>query len=194
MNSPKHPISCPSCPYRWAIGYFCKLLVYLILLDIKSTQHKGHDIFANSLLPDIETQVLMVCTYFTNPREHLFHIPQYTIHNKSVPISVLNGALCDIEQVLYGICEIGTSEQFVIPQLIYSKLWYFLTHSYLNELMWWTKIKCFQVNEAYWIYLHFILLGSSWQKIRGLAIMCLTHWPLGDVVINSKAWFSHCTK
>ena len=38
---------------------------------------------------------------------HLFHIPQYTIQNKNVHISVLNGALRDTEQVHCGICEIG---------------------------------------------------------------------------------------
>ena len=36
-----------------------------------------------------------------------FHIPQCTIQNRNVHISVLNGALWDMEQVHYGICEIG---------------------------------------------------------------------------------------
>ena len=38
---------------------------------------------------------------------HLFHIPQCSIQNRNVHISVLNGALCDIEQVHSEICEIG---------------------------------------------------------------------------------------
>ena len=38
---------------------------------------------------------------------HLFHIPQCTIQNRNVTISVLNGALWDMEQVHGGICEIG---------------------------------------------------------------------------------------
>ena len=38
---------------------------------------------------------------------HLFHIPQCTIQNRNVHISVLNGALWDMEQVHCGICEIG---------------------------------------------------------------------------------------
>ena len=38
---------------------------------------------------------------------HLFHIPQCPIQNRNVHISVLNGALWDMEQVHSGICEIG---------------------------------------------------------------------------------------
>ena len=36
---------------------------------------------------------------------HLFRIPQGSIQNRNVHISVLNGALWDMEQVQYGICE-----------------------------------------------------------------------------------------
>ena len=45
--------------------------------------------------------------YFTNPRMHLFHIPQCSIQNRNVNISVLNGALWDMEQVHSGICKLG---------------------------------------------------------------------------------------
>ena len=38
---------------------------------------------------------------------HLFHIPQCSIQNRNVHISVLNGALWDMEQVHSGICELG---------------------------------------------------------------------------------------
>ena len=38
---------------------------------------------------------------------HLFHILQCSIRNRNVHISVLNGALWDMEQVHLGICEIG---------------------------------------------------------------------------------------
>ena len=44
---------------------------------------------------------------FTNPRMHLFHIPQCSIQNRNVYISVLNGAFWDMEQVHSGICELG---------------------------------------------------------------------------------------
>ena len=38
---------------------------------------------------------------------HLFHIPQSSIQNRNVHISVLNGAFWDMEQVHSGICELG---------------------------------------------------------------------------------------
>ena len=38
---------------------------------------------------------------------HLSHISQFSIQNRSVHISVLNGALWDMEQVNSGICELG---------------------------------------------------------------------------------------
>ena len=41
---------------------------------------------------------------------HLFHIQQCSIQNRNVHISVLNGALWDMEQVHSGICEIGLLE------------------------------------------------------------------------------------
>ena len=37
----------------------------------------------------------------------MFHISQCSIKNRNVHIAVLNGALWDMEQVHYGICEIG---------------------------------------------------------------------------------------
>ena len=46
-------------------------------------------------------------TSFTNPRMHLFRIPQCSIQNRNVHISFLNRALWDMEQVHSGICEIG---------------------------------------------------------------------------------------
>ena len=41
---------------------------------------------------------------------HLFHIAQCSIQSRNVHISVLNGALWDMEQVHSGICEIGLSK------------------------------------------------------------------------------------
>ena len=38
---------------------------------------------------------------------HLFNIQQCTVQNKNVHISVLTGSLWDMEQVHYGICELG---------------------------------------------------------------------------------------
>ena len=50
---------------------------------------------------------------------HLLHIPQCTIQNSNVHISVLNGALWDMEQVHYGICEIGLFTALHYMCLIY---------------------------------------------------------------------------
>ena len=46
-------------------------------------------------------------TRSTNSTMQLFHIPQCSIQNGNVHISILNGAWWDIEQVHFGICEIG---------------------------------------------------------------------------------------
>ena len=37
---------------------------------------------------------------------HLAHIPQYTIQNRNVHISVVNGMLWDMRQVYCSVCEI----------------------------------------------------------------------------------------
>ena len=54
-------------------------------------------------------------TNVTSPRMHLFHIPQYSIQNRNVHISVPNGALWEMEQVHSGICELGQfyTDEFV---------------------------------------------------------------------------------
>ena len=46
-------------------------------------------------------------TNLTNPTMHQSHIPQCTIQNRNVHISVLNGAMWDMGQVHCGICEFG---------------------------------------------------------------------------------------
>ena len=56
-------------------------------------------------------------TTFTNPRMHLFHIPECSIQNRNMHISVLNGAFWDMEQVhKSGICELGQwRKKFIHP-------------------------------------------------------------------------------
>ena len=49
---------------------------------------------------------------------HLFHIPQCTIQNRNVYISVLNGALWDMEQVHCGICEMGLLQSIFCYSMI----------------------------------------------------------------------------
>ena len=46
-------------------------------------------------------------TSFTNHTVHLFHIPQYTIQNRNLYISVLNCVPWDMGQEQCGVCEIG---------------------------------------------------------------------------------------
>ena len=58
-------------------------------------------------------------TSFTNPRMHLFHIPQCNIQNRNVHISVLNVALWDMEQVHSGICEIGLFHCLYIEKVVF---------------------------------------------------------------------------
>ena len=53
---------------------------------------------------------------------HLFHFPQWTIQNGHVPISTLSGTLRDIEQVDYGICEVGLLHIDVIASMGIVKL------------------------------------------------------------------------
>ena len=50
-------------------------------------------------------QCIHVLTNLRNPTLHLSHIPQYTIQNRHVHISVLNCALWDMGQAHCGICE-----------------------------------------------------------------------------------------
>ena len=59
---------------------------------------------------------------------HLFHIPQYTIQNRNVHISVLNGVLWDMEQIHWGICEID----LLLEHSVYC--WFTIDHEKLNEL------------------------------------------------------------
>ena len=50
-----------------------------------------------------------------HPTMHLSHIPQCTIQNRNVHISVLDGAVWDMEQVRCGICEFG-----LLPWIIFT--------------------------------------------------------------------------
>ena len=46
-------------------------------------------------------------TNLTNPTMHLSHMPEYTIHNRNVHISVMNGVFWHMGQVHCGIFELG---------------------------------------------------------------------------------------
>ena len=62
-------------------------------------------------------------TNLKNPTMHLFHIPQYPIQNINVYISVLNGALWDMEQVHCWICELY---QFGVEKTVHMYRFQFL--------------------------------------------------------------------
>ena len=80
----------------------------------KSTElasHLGVHLFFISSMAISEwartTWTTLEWTNFTNPRMHLFHIPECSIQSRNVHISVLNGAFWDMEQVHSGISELG---------------------------------------------------------------------------------------
>ena len=71
---------------------------------------------------------------------HLFYIPQCSIQNRNVPISVLNGALFDMEQVHSGICEMCLLDKTgVWPQQSKAKrepcpyVWYYIPMNTFKE-------------------------------------------------------------
>ena len=90
-------------------------VLYVILYSIESQPYYyiktwlDENVVLNLLFTTSASEQLIS---FTNPRMHLFHIPQSSIQNRNVHISVLNGALWDMEQVHSGICEIGL---FLLP-------------------------------------------------------------------------------
>ena len=55
----------------------------------------------------LRTHHLTTYTVLTNPIMQLSHIPQYTMQNRNVYISVLNGVLWGMGQSNFGVCEIG---------------------------------------------------------------------------------------
>ena len=47
--------------------------------------------------------MVVSCLCHDDPTPHMSHIPQYTIQNRNVYISVLNGVLWDMGHVFFGI-------------------------------------------------------------------------------------------
>ena len=79
---------------------------------------------------------------------HLFPIPQHTIQNRNVHISVLNGVLWDMEQVRFGICEVG----------LFISLW-------TNEAVMITS-GAFSLMYVFVFLLNKPLSGSEWNHLR----------------------------
>ena len=152
----------------------------------KQTQkHIGHIQHAvHSIL--LETQIDQI----TNPKIHLFHIPQCSIQNRNVHISVLNGALWDMEQVHSGTCEIGVFK--------------WTEFNFKNNFR--NFFKCLPVNrhlllldvvERLWGKTAELLYEGTCKGRKGLTqwslddvAEILTHWPLGDLDVILKIQFS----
>ena len=82
---------------------------------------------------------------------NLFHIPQCSIQDRNVHISVLNGALLDVEQVHSGICEIGLS--FIHDPTPMTKLsiklgygWVIASHR--EQQLWLFTSPCFRLRKT----------------------------------------------
>ena len=114
-------------------------------------------------------------TWFTNPRMHLFHIPQCSIQNRNVYISVLNGALWDMEQVQSGICEIGPlllNVEMISPWV--------LTHSVWDKM---ATISQTTFSEAFsWMKTYELRLRFHWWWFcNALAAMVFAYFSLKNI-------------
>ena len=63
---------------------------------------------------------------------HLSHIPEYLTQNRNEHICVLNGVLLDMEQLNYGICEIGLLTDLLRPK-------YKIDHDICCNIPWYHK-------------------------------------------------------
>ena len=78
---------------------------------------------------------------FRSPRMHLFHIPQCSIQNRNVKLSVLNVALWDMKQVHSGICQKGQLDNDTFhPHVVGFFHWYWAIRLPINQAD--TIIKC----------------------------------------------------
>ena len=94
-----------------------QLSFHYMSMTIRHPWHRSIDIMTNNHLLGLthwtpEVTIILKSVMFwlsnlTNPTVHLFRIPQCTIHNRKVHISVLNGALWYMGQVHHVICEFG---------------------------------------------------------------------------------------
>ena len=76
----------------------------------------------------------------TNPRTHLFHIPQCPIQNRNEHISVLNGTLWDMKLVYSGICKnclFGVQKYLCLQCMLFLSeiIVQWIHHGYPNNLI-----------------------------------------------------------
>ena len=107
---------------------------------------RNHEIYVRGY-PFIEL------TQFTNLRMLLFHIPQCSIQNRNVHISVLNGAFWDLEQVHSWICETALLlNSIMMSQLITCWILFNTLRLRRNGCHFADNLfKCIFLNENVWI-------------------------------------------
>ena len=101
---------------------------------------------------------------------HQFHIPQYTIQNRNVHISVLNGVLWDMRQLHCGICEFGLLDS---PYAYVVNCWCLCVHNNVTERQ--LHVMTSQSQEGLSFNMHLNnttfyseMVMSSWWPLHGL--------------------------
>ena len=100
---------------------------------------------------------------------HLFHISQCSIQNRNVHISVLNGALWDMEQVHSGICELGQhwsiTTQVHCGWILFHLHWHQFDINFITDC---TKNCDFMQMWPTWLHYHFSVCSNHsvvWHDI-----------------------------
>ena len=75
------------------------------VIVMETVGRKFYSTYSPTINPSVARVRVPNWPNFRNPRTHLFHIPQRSIQNKNVHISVTHGALWDMEEVHSGICK-----------------------------------------------------------------------------------------
>ena len=145
-----------------------------------------------SWLHHVSTSTLTQWTKFTNPIVHLSHIPQCTIQNRNVHISVLNAALWDMGQVHCGICEIGSITCVISCNMHYMQQ-ETATCAISNELLYWFSIASENISQNtlcpkmkwFWKIFFELLLMDGWMGGQCYTMIS----PIWRWAYNN--WFEH---
>ena len=108
---------------------------------------------------------------------HLFHIPQCFIQNRNVHISVLNGALCDIEQVYTGIYEWGQLALALQSTDLLRTLWLKISHISQCHVRWVTD---YQVEWA--ICQKHVYIWKQNEINRSTPILCEVAFKTNELI------------
>ena len=107
-------------------------------------------------------------TDLINPTMHLSHIPQYTIQNRNVNISVLNGVLWDMGQMH---CVHFSSEWCIVGYRT-GALWDLWDWSIALPRLWWTFVIQMVVTS---LYFFLVAVPSSWRENHVMYGLMLSH-------------------